>query len=169
MKKMNLRHNHEYKKEDGMKISEMKPDERPREKLLGKGVKSLDDCELLAIVLRTGSGQRNAIDLARDLLASAGNSLSALSGFSMEMMRKIKGIGPDKAVTVAAAMELGKRFVYERNTARRESIVNAVQIYDIMFPVFKGLSHEECWVIFRTDGCVPVLCPGPSFPELSVL
>ena len=148
MKKMNLRHNHEYKKEDGMKISEMKPDERPREKLLGKGAKSLDDCELLAIVLRTGSGQRNAIDLARDLLASAGNSLSALSGFSMEMMRKIKGIGPDKAVTVAAAMELGKRFVYERNTARRESIVNAVQIYDIMFPVFKGLSHEECWVIF---------------------
>lgn len=148
MKKMNLRHNHEYKKEDGMKISEMKPDERPREKLLGKGAKSLDDCELLAIVLRTGSGQRNAIDLARDLLASAGNSLSALSGFSMEMMRKIKGIGPDKAVTVAAAMELGKRFVYERNMSRRESIVNAGQIFDIMFPVFKGLSHEECWVIF---------------------
>ena len=112
-----------------MKISEMRPEERPREKLRAKGARNLDNAELLAIVLRTGTGKRNALEIASDLLSSAGNRLSELADF-------------------AAAMELGKRFVYERNAAGRKSVTNARQIFDIMFPLLKGLSHEECWVIF---------------------
>lgn len=131
-----------------MKISEMRPEERPREKLRAKGARNLDNAELLAIVLRTGTGKRNALEIASDLLSSAGNRLSELADFSMEKMQEINGIGTDKAVTVAAAMELGKRFVYERNAAGRKSVTNARQIFDIMFPLLKGLSHEECWVIF---------------------
>ncbi len=131
-----------------MKISDMRPEERPREKLAGKGAKTLDNPELLAIILRTGTGQKNALDIARDLLASADNRLAELADFSMEKMQETKGIGLDKAVTVAAAMELGKRFVYEKNARKRESITGAGQIFRIMFPLMKGLSHEECWIFF---------------------
>lgn len=131
-----------------MKIAEMKPEERPREKMLEKGARAMDNSELLAILLRTGSGSKNALETARDLLASAGNSLPLLADLSIEKMREIRGIGADKAVTVAAAMELGKRFVYERNAGKRVSVTNARQIFDIMFPVMKGLSHEECWIFF---------------------
>lgn len=131
-----------------MKIKEMNPEERPREKLLEKGAKSLDNSELLAIILRTGTGNRNARETASDLLASAGNRLGTLAGFSMEKMKEIKGIGTDKAVSLAAAMELGKRFVYEKNTESRAAITSARQIFEIMFPLMKGLSHEECWIFF---------------------
>ena len=72
-----------------MKISEMKPEDRPREKLMEKGAKSLDDAELLAIILRTGTGKKNAREIAEDLLASAGNRLSELAGFSIEKMQEI--------------------------------------------------------------------------------
>lgn len=129
-------------------MTEIRPEERPREKLMAKGAKSLDDSELLAIILRTGTGKRNAVETARALLACAGNSLSELAGFPPEKMQEINGIGKDKAVTVAAAMELGKRFVFEKNVQPRESVTGAGQIFRIMFPVMKGLSHEECWVFF---------------------
>lgn len=131
-----------------MKISEMKPEDRPREKLMEKGAKSLDDAELLAIILRTGTGKKNAREIAEDLLASAGNRLSELACFSIEKMQEINGIGADKSVTVAAAMELGKRFVYENSSVKHVSITNAKQIFELMFPLLKGLSHEECWIIF---------------------
>ena len=131
-----------------MKISEMRSDERPREKLVARGVKSLDDSELIAIILRTGTGKKNAVETAAELLASADNRLSVLADFSVEKMTGIKGIGTDKAVSVAAAMELGKRFVYEKNTGKKESVTNPGQITGMMYPVLKGLSHEECWCIF---------------------
>lgn len=129
-------------------MTEMNPEERPREKLTAKGARALDTCELMAILLRTGTGKKNVLEAARDLLASAGNRLTTLADFSMEKMCEIKGIGTDKAATVAAAMELGKRFVYERNLEKRVSVTNARQIFDIMFPLLKGLSHEECWIFF---------------------
>ena len=131
-----------------MKISEMKPEERPREKMAEKGARALGTPELLAIILRTGTGRKNALEIASELLASAGNSLAGLADFSVDRMKEIKGIGTDKAISVAAAMELGKRFVYEKSTCKKESVTCAGQIFDIMFPVMKGLSHEECWIFF---------------------
>ena len=131
-----------------MKISEMREEERPREKLLARGAKNLDDSELLAILLRTGTGKKNALEIASDLLDAAGNSLTGLAGFSTERMQEIRGIGADKAVTVAAAMELGKRFVYEKNDCRSMPVTGARQVFNLMFPLLKGLSHEECWIIY---------------------
>ena len=131
-----------------MKILDMNRAERPREKLIERGAKNLDNSELLAIILRSGTGSRNVIEIATELLALADNSLTALAGFSPEKMRQIKGIGVDKAVSVAAAMELGKRFVYERHDAGREAITGARQIFRMMYPLMKGLAHEECWVFF---------------------
>ena len=131
-----------------MKMKEMMPEERPREKLTEKGAASLSNTELLAILLRTGTGRKNVMEIAGELLHSADNRLAGLSDFSLEKMKEIPGIGTDKAVTVAAAMELGKRFVYEKNAFRKVSVTDPRQIYELMLPVMKGLSHEECWIIF---------------------
>ena len=129
-------------------MKEMMPEERPREKLTEKGAASLSNTELLAILLRTGTGRKNVMEIAGELLHSADNRLAGLSDFSLEKMKEIPGIGTDKAVTVAAAMELGKRFVYEKNAFRKVSVTDPRQIYELMLPVMKGLSHEECWIIF---------------------
>ena len=131
-----------------MKMKEMVPEERPREKLIEKGAKFLSNAELLAILLRTGTGKKNAKETAENLLHDAGDRLAGLSDFSLESMTEIPGIGIYKAATVAAAMELGKRFVYEKNTSDKVSVTGPKQIYELMLPVMKGLSHEECWIIF---------------------
>ena len=131
-----------------MKMKEIEPEKRPREKMLEKGAKSLSNAELLAILLRTGTGGKNAMEMAEDILAAAGNRLSELSDFSFERMMETPGIGAYKAATLTAAMELGKRFVYEKSSGKKVSITDPKQIYEIMLPVMKGLSHEECWLIF---------------------
>lgn len=131
-----------------MKMKDLAPEERPREKLASRGARALDNRELIAILLRTGTGKRNAVEIAGDLLAAAGNSLGGLAESSIEEMTGVTGIGTDKAVTVAAAMELGKRFVYEKDNTRKVPVTEAMQIYRLMLPVLKGLVHEECWVVF---------------------
>ena len=131
-----------------MKLKEIQKEERPREKLMDKGAGFLSDAELLAIILRTGTGEKNVVEISSELLRYAENRLCILADFSLEKMTEIKGIGTDKAVSVAAAMELGKRFVCEKNSGRKVSITNPKQITGIMYPKLKGLSHEECWGIF---------------------
>ena len=131
-----------------MKMKDLAPEERPREKLASRGARALDNRELIAILLRTGTGKRNAVEIAGDLLAAAGNSLGGLAESSIEEMTGVTGIGTDKAVTVAAAMELGKRFVYEKDATRKVPVTEALQIYRLMLPLLKGLVHEECWVVF---------------------
>src|SRR5438132_11522589 len=93
-------------------IHEMPLDERPREKLAAKGASALSDSELIAILLRTGMHGANAIDVARQLLTQFG-SLAGLSRCSVAELSNIKGVGPGKAVQLAAARGLGRR-------ARRE-------------------------------------------------
>lgn len=131
-----------------MRIKEFGHDDRPREKLMEKGARALSNAELTAILIRTGSGRYNAVDTARMLLNSAGNSLVALSTMSREQMCRTCGIGPDKAVTVAAAFELGRRCSAEKSTLHRISVTGPEMIFDIMNPVMNGLRHEECWVIY---------------------
>ena len=97
-----------------MKIKDLSPDERPREKMIRSGASSLSNAELLAILLRTGSGEQNAIDLARELLGLSGGRLISLSTLSIgRMISSVNGIGKSKAITVAAAFELGRRFSLE--------------------------------------------------------
>ncbi len=130
-----------------MKLKELNAKERPRERLLSNGAGALSNAELLAILLRTGSEQKNVLEIAQELLASAGN-LTGLSAMSTERMTTINGIGFDKAVTIAAAFELGKRFAVEKSIPERISITSPSQIYALMQPMLKGLDHEECWIIF---------------------
>lgn len=90
-------------------IKEWAKDDRPREKLLGKGPASLSNSELLAILIATGSGSKSAVDLAQDVLRLGKDNLNELGKLSVREFIKIKGIGEAKAITIAAALELGRR------------------------------------------------------------
>lgn len=131
-----------------MKLKEWNPEERPRERLLKKGAGSLSLSELLAILMRTGTGKQNVVEVARELLQESGGSLTALSAMTPEAMQKVGGIGQGKAVTIAAAFELGRRLMEEGSRFDGVSITHAAMIYQRMLPRLKGLDHEECWAIY---------------------
>src|SRR2546423_1803566 len=84
-------------------------DDRPREKLLGKGTESLSNSELLAILINTGSKNKSAVELAKEVLAIGKNNLNELGKVSLKELMSIKGIGEAKAIRMAAALELGRR------------------------------------------------------------
>lgn len=130
-----------------MKLKELNIEERPRERLIAKGSSALGNAELLAILLRTGSGNKNVLEMSHELLAAAG-SLTELSAMSIDKMQAIGGIGKNKAATVTAAFELGRRFAAEGSLPHCSAITNASQIFSIMFPVLKGIDHEECWILY---------------------
>lgn len=99
------------------------------------------------MLLRTGSGERNALDLARELLSHCGGTLDSLFGSNAQKLCQIPGIGPYKASSVLAALELGRRFLEETSSVRREPIITARMVYDLMIPRLKGLHNEECWIL----------------------
>ncbi|MBP5506142.1 MAG: DNA repair protein RadC [Bacteroidales bacterium] len=132
---------------DHTTIKEWRQEDRPREKMLERGVDALTDAELLAILLRTGSSDCSAVDLARRLLDLSGNSLRGVSNYSLDRITAIKGIGKAKAVTLMAAFEAGRRSLY----AGKDSdtvITDAMDVVRLMTPLLAPLDHEECWVIF---------------------
>lgn len=131
-----------------MKIEDLCLDERPREKLYEKGPGALSNSELLAILLRSGTRTMNAMDVGRNLLAEAGGKLTDLAGMSVKKMTRIPGVGLVKAVSIAAAFELGRRFAAESAAVAKIPVTEPVQVYRLMIPYLKGLKHEECWIIY---------------------
>jgi DNA repair protein RadC len=130
-----------------LKITDWALEDRPREKLLQKGTTSLSDAELLAILISSGTKDKSAVDLGRELLGIADNNLNSLGKLSIADLKKIRGIGTARAVTIAAALELGRR--------RRLSDVQYVQqirsskdVSDIFQPLLSDLPHEEFWILF---------------------
>ncbi len=134
-----------------MKLREMGADEQPREKLLEKGPEALSNAEILAILLRTGTGGTNVLDLARMLLRDADGSLVVLSTYSPERLEVTPGIGPAKAVSLAAAFELGRRFAAE-NIFPGRVVTGPGDIARELLPFLKGKSREECWIVFLSAG-----------------
>ena len=84
-------------------------DDRPREKMLQKGPAALSDAELIAILLQTGSAEKSALDLAREVLTSCKHNLSELGRLSAKEFQRIKGVGAAKSTILTAAIELGRR------------------------------------------------------------
>lgn len=84
-------------------------DDRPREKFIDKGHRSLSDSELLAILLRSGNHEMDAVELAKSILASVGNNWNDLSRLTVSDLCKFKGIGKVKAITIITALEIGRR------------------------------------------------------------
>ncbi|WP_448518022.1 RadC family protein [Rhodoflexus sp.] len=121
-------------------------DDRPREKLLQKGRAALSDAELIAILLGTGTASLSAVDLAKQILATADHSLYNLARFSIKDLQKFKGIGEAKAVTIAAALELGRRRK-ETEAPKRIRIRSSQDSYEAIRPHLADIQHEEFWVI----------------------
>ena len=139
-----------------MKIKDLQADERPREKMLSRGAGALSDGELLAVLLRNGTREFSALDLARKLLALADGRLGTLFNLSQDKMFSLPGIGPGKAACVIAAFELGRRFLQEESSATKSPVTTARRIYELMIPRLKGLRHEECWVLLLNSRFYPV-------------
>lgn len=134
-----------------MKISELCESERPREKMLREGPRAMSNAELLAILLRTGTREYGAVELAGRLLELSSGSLTRLADMPLRQMAAVKGIKETKAVSVCAAFELGRRFLSEGMNIRKTPITDAAEVYKIMIPRLKGLTHEECWILLLNN------------------
>ncbi len=122
-------------------------DDRPREKLIAKGRHALSDAELLAILLTSGNKNETAVQLAQRILNDNQNSIHQLAKLQITDLKKFKGIGEVKAVTIAAALEIGRRRT-EKIVEEKQKIISSKQAYDILKSKLTDLPYEEFWVIF---------------------
>jgi DNA repair protein RadC len=127
-----------------LKIREMPRDERPREKLAAHGAAALTSPELIAILLRTGRRGANAVEVARQLLEKYG-SLTGLTRCTVDELRKVKGIGPTKAVQLVAAFGLGHRLA--RETLSKQKIDSPELVNELVGPEMRRLRKESLRVI----------------------
>jgi DNA repair protein RadC len=127
------------------------PDDQPREKLLAKGTNALSDAELLAIIIGSGNTEENSVELSQRILRAAENNISQLSKFSVNyLVSNFKGIGQAKAVSIVAALELGRRRKAE-DAESRKKIRFSIDIYNYFYPVLCDLPHEEFWALFLNN------------------
>ena len=122
-------------------------DDRPREKLLLKGRAALSDAELIAILIGSGSAEETAVGLSKRILSSLDNQLSQLAKLSVKDLTQFKGIGEAKAISIIAALELGRRRK-ETESNKRVKITDSQTAFDVVYPNLGDLNHEEFWVIF---------------------
>jgi DNA repair protein RadC len=127
-------------------IKQWAEDDRPREKLVIKGRHSLSDAELLAIMIGSGTKEDSAVELARRILTAAGDSVSTLAKLSVNDLMQHKGIGLARAVTIAAAMEIGKRRS-ESAVMEKEKITCSRDAFEILQSVLADQPYEEFWII----------------------
>lgn len=130
-----------------LKITEWAVEDRPREKLVEKGIMSLSDAELLAILINSGTKQKSAVDLGRELLSMVNNNLNSLGKLSISDLTKLHGIGTARAVTIAAALELGRR----RKMSQLPDVPQikcSKDVASIFQPLLSDLPHEEFWILF---------------------
>ena len=130
-----------------LKITEWAPGDRPREKLIQKGTSSLSDAELLGILISSGTKDKSAVDLGRELLSMANNNLNNLGKLAIADLTKLNGIGPARAVTITAALELGRR----RKLAEAQDTIQikcSKDVADIFQPLLSDLVHEEFWILY---------------------
>jgi DNA repair protein RadC len=136
--------------EQNFSIKHWSEDDKPREKLILKGKSVLSDAELIAILIGSGSRNESAVSLSKRILLSVNNNLNALGKLSLKQLMEFKGIGEAKAVTIAAALELGRR----RRTAEMPDffkITSSKAVFEIMQPIIGDLLHEEFWVLYLNN------------------
>jgi DNA repair protein RadC len=131
-------------------INQWAEDDRPREKFLLKGKSSLSDSELLAILIGSGSRNESAVQLCQRILFSANNNLNQLGKLSIQQLTEFKGIGEAKAISIAAALELGRRRRSEE-AITLDKITSSKVVFEIMQPIIGELPHEEFWVLYLNN------------------
>lgn len=127
-------------------IKNWSEDEKPREKLQKHGRQVLSDAELVGILLGSGTKSLSAIDVARKLLDLAGNNLNALAKLSIKDLCKINGIGPAKAVTISAALELGQRRE-ALDIGKKTKLTGSRDAYQILKAKMQDLNYEQFWIL----------------------
>lgn len=121
-------------------------EDRPREKMQTKGRQSLTDAELLAIIIGSGNAECSAVELSKLILSSVQHDLFELGRKSISDLIQFKGIGEAKAISIAAALELGRRRALAE-AKPKDKIVTHKDVFDMMSPVLSDLPHEEFWII----------------------
>lgn len=137
-------------KQASFSIKNWSQDDQPREKLRDKGKASLSDAELVAILIGSGSRNESAVELCKRILASANNNLTALGKLSIRQLTEFKGIGEAKAITIIAALELGRRRRAEE-ALQLDKIDSSQSVYELMQPIIGELGHEEFWIIYLNN------------------
>lgn len=132
-----------------LKISELAEADRPREKLLLKGKSALTDAELIAILIGSGTSSLSAVDLSRQILSSVNNDLSALARMSIAELKKFKGIGEAKAISIVSALELGRRRK-ELEPRKRIKITSSRDIFELMKPDLYDELVEYFYLVLLT-------------------
>ena len=131
-------------------ITNWSEDDKPREKLMLKGKSVLSDAELIAILIGSGSRNESAVDLSKKILASVDNNLNALGKVSISQLMNFKGIGEAKAISIIAALELGRRRRAEE-VVELKKVTSSKVIFEIMQPIIGELPHEEFWIIYLNN------------------
>lgn len=129
-----------------LKIKSWSPEDRPREKLLTKGTPVLSDAELVAILLGTGTATTSAVELAKRVLQTVDNDLHELARLSVKDLTKVKGIGEAKAISIIAALELGRRRKFT-GAEEKLRITGSNDCFEIIKPHLQDIPHEEFWII----------------------
>lgn len=132
--------------EKNLNIKSWSPEDRPREKLILKGKSALSDAELLAILLGSGTKTMSAVDLGKKILQKAGNNLHRLAQLTLKDLIKLKGIGEAKAITIVAALELGRRRK-ELEPEEKPKIGGSIDAFELLKSDLLDIPHEEFWVI----------------------
>jgi DNA repair protein RadC len=131
-------------------ITNWSEDDKPREKLMLKGKSSLSDAELIAVLIGSGSRNESAVGLSKRILASVDNNLNALGKLSITQLINFKGIGEAKAISIIAALELGRRRRAE-DAVELTKITSSKMIFEIMQPIIGELPHEEFWIVYLNN------------------
>jgi DNA repair protein RadC len=131
---------------DKITIKSWKEEDRPREKLLFQGRRHLSDAELIAILIGSGNKQESAVELSKRILNAYSNDLNQLSKLSVQEFVKFNGIGDAKAISIIAALELGRRRK-EQQSLEKPKITCSRDAYDLLAAQFRDLQHEEFWVL----------------------
>lgn len=132
--------------EQKLAINQWAEEDRPREKMVLHGVASLSNAELLAILIGSGSQEDSAVGLMKKVMNQYENNLCKLSKTTVEELCAFKGIGPAKAITILAAVELGRRRK-EEEPEERPVMRCAENIYSYFYPLLCDLAVEECWIL----------------------
>jgi DNA repair protein RadC len=131
---------------DALNIKSWAIADRPREKLMDKGRQILSEAELIAILIGSGSKNETAVELSKRILSAVENNLNELGKLSVKELTKFKGIGEAKAISIVAALELGRRRK-DTEIKKRDKITTSSDVFDIMKISMQDLPHEEFWIL----------------------
>jgi DNA repair protein RadC len=137
-------------KQSSFSIKNWSQDDQPREKLRDKGKAALSDAEFVAILIGSGNREESAVKLCQRILASVDNNLSELGKLSIKQLMEFKGIGEAKAITIVAALELGRRRRGEE-ALNKKKITSSASVFELMQPIIGELPHEEFWIVYLNN------------------